>query len=403
MRKMMLKMMFAGAAALALLMGGCMLFDEPGSEVEFDEFGRPMVTLSIFTGDEAPRNMSLDMAQALINYYEVVFNQGGGVFRSVSGPRGKVLTIRLAPQALANAGDAVVFGGYWNKKSDERTLLAVGKVNATNRVNYSNDTNMLAANLNVVAETKAIRFEMQAITTRFDNYTNSSFKFLATLPTNYGTLLNRLFDFEGTGGKVYPFFTLPAAVGTGTLPTFTSTLTFGGITGVEQGIWVMPLTATTAPAPPGGQIDVWSLLMDGDNSVVIMRAAATNPVLLTGGLFPTGGVINITLQPTQRPANRGWVMMVPNFEVRAISDQYDDGLSWSLNNGITFYEPHDNDSATVRTPGDTEPPGWDGYYTFSGADAGSSMGGGIMFLIGDPTQLTASSRAIKIIVVGPNT
>ncbi|MDR0315611.1 MAG: hypothetical protein LBH97_01775 [Treponema sp.] len=428
------KMLIAGAAALALLMSGCMMFEDPAEEAEFDEYGRRVVSLSIFTGDNnSSRNLSLDLAQALINYFEVSFyddGSNGGTagatnsenYKSVSGPRGKVLTIRLRTgQPIGGANRAVVFGGYWNKKTDERTLLAVGEVTGINNVTAADDVNMLTGtgDFVIVANTRAIRFAMTAITTRFDSYTGpgvdsptnrSSFKFSVAPNTGvlagYGYLRHRIFDFNDTGGKVYPYFTLPTAVLPPANPDrYTATLTFGGITtSLAGGIYVNQLTNIALEGTPtvnGGQIDVWSLLMEGDESVTLVRAIATN---IPGTGLPFPATVNITIQPTGRPYREGWVMIVPNFDVRAINDiTRGTGISarepdtWTLSNGITFYEPHDNQSAGEFNE-------TTGVFTPNAAPndtGGSSMGGGILLCIGNPQSVAPTGRAIKIIVVGP--
>jgi hypothetical protein len=86
-------------AILALLLAACD-WEVPTEEepIRYTKDGRQMVSLSIPTddeeltdsGDEASRALTLTLARAGINYYEVVFFDGTDYYR-VAGPKGSIL------------------------------------------------------------------------------------------------------------------------------------------------------------------------------------------------------------------------------------------------------------------------------------------------------------------------
>ncbi|MDR0315613.1 MAG: hypothetical protein LBH97_01785 [Treponema sp.] len=426
--KKMMKMLFVGAAALALLMGGCMLFEPEGPAPEYDEFGNRMVTLTIFTGDEGSRNMTLPIGRVAINYYEVVFH--GAVagdtakYYRAAGPRGKPLTIRLpvglnvgSTNTLLGVGNgSIAFAGTWSRETDEKKLLAVGRVT---HLNYG--IAGLTTNTTITAETRNIRYELVSFETRFDTSPDTSFKITGTgqsplnvrdyetgsTPTlnSLGTSSQLNHKRDADNGDLLPYFRLPKtepeSVGGPLFPsTATTTFTFG--------------LATTGTPPPSDlyvgiktdipldfEFDSYGISTGyKEDGITAVKAVPA------GGLVPPKtniamqGLISIAISTYEPPLNEGFCMLVISFPVKPLNTEAANPADWwTLSNGLYDYELHDNNTvsgADVMAK-DSATTSFTGGPAGSGYSYGASLGGAIMLCVGDPASASVS-RPIKIII-----
>jgi hypothetical protein len=413
------KMLIAGAAALALLMSACMLFDQGEPEPEFDKYGNRLITLTIFTGDNS-RNMTIDTGMVGINYYEVVFSDGvaapATAYYRAAGPRGKTLTIRLPVGFdLLGPTHAIVFGGAWAKQTDERKLLATGIIT---HQNYATGTPLAIAGNNLVtANTQDIRFELAPLDTRFDTSGDSSFKITGTdnhiyIPKGFTTVLdyatnggvtatsaNRLrtpvpqlpHKLDRDTGDLYPYFRLPKAIDkTGsTAATATATFSFGLATTHLPGIH------TSIDA--NFEFDSYAIFTGySEDGLTAVKAVPVAPFAPPQNDAAIPALIPINIAMRSEPLNEGFCMLVISLQVKAISTTNGDGDWWTLSNGMFDYEIHDNNKVTgVSDPlseGTTFAGGNGAGYSY-----GASLGGAIMLCIGEPESST-TSRPIRIII-----
>ncbi|MDR0315612.1 MAG: hypothetical protein LBH97_01780 [Treponema sp.] len=430
------KTFIAGAAAaLVLLMGTCMPFEEPGPVSEFDEFGRQVVTLTILTGDEGrrSRNMTLDTGIVGINYYEVVFYGNSTAtpttynYYRAAGPRGKTLTVRLPVGfPLNSVENAIVFGGAWAKQTDEKVLLATGNITHQNWGGTPATSTPIGTAPTVTTATESIRFELSPLNTRFDTSTTSSFQItgtanhpytedLVTTPitdVNYMTTTAEAatFQYANRIGSVearrqlwhkrdlatmdlYPYFKLPKAIAkapAATAATATATFSYGLNTAHLPGI----RTNISSDFVFDSYAIFTGYKEDGLTAVTAVPGGGLSPTpAKTNVAIPASFPIDIAMR--SEPLNEGFCMLVISLQVKAISTANGDGDWWTLSNGMFDYEVHDNNKVTGAPEYPIEETDFDP--TVTDYSYGASLGGAIMLCIGEPKSST-TSRPIRIII-----
>jgi hypothetical protein len=412
---------------LALVFSACMLFNQdspPDPEPEYDAQGRRLVTLTIDTGDkEAARNMDLTIAQVAVNYYEVVFSDGATVptYYRASGPKGKILTIRLPVdhQLTSDATNAIAFAGFWDRATNDKTLLATGTIVAVRERNASGGWDLLGPNELIKETTIAIQFTLSAIETRFGSRTNNA----AATATNERTS----FQIKAPAAAADPFFpegNYVSGSGRNTTIAHLVTLENNGLTrerpfwrlpsnresGTQLGDSVNPEAAFTYKVQTGHdagiivvldnpdfEFDSWAILTgNADDGITAVQARPKSiggaPInwagWAAGGVYEDDGyvamplgeiLIDIALFP--EPVHQGFCLLVINLPVYAMAANIHNGDLWTLRNGMYDYEIQDN-AITVDNN--------DGYN-----DYGVSLGGALMLCIGDVQSV--NGMAIKIL------
>ncbi|MDR0315614.1 MAG: hypothetical protein LBH97_01790 [Treponema sp.] len=433
------KMYVAGIMALALVFGTCMFFEpDPGDKrevIEFDSQGRRLVTLDIDTGGRDSRNLDLTIAQVAVNYYEVVFFDPliSPDYYRASGPKGKILTIKLPVDfaLTTDATNAIAFAGFWDRSIDDRTLLATGNVIAYRE--DGGDEDVPAVGYPISEDTRAIKFRLYPIETKFGAKTNnavadhSDTSFKITSPDEFKAIEG----FYPAGIYESGYATSGGVVGRNTTIAHLTINENNGITR-ERPFWRLPSKAEGGTyfgndinpqatfeykvgpdheqaihvviANPDFEFDSWAILTDNsDDGLTAVQARpvkigtssaiAWNTIAVPdafGVAYPNGfttplGPIDIEIALYQQPVHKGFCLLVINLPVVAMSPDVPNGELWTLRNGMYDYEIHDNAILSSLPAA--------GYGTTG--DYGVSLGGALMLCVGDVQSVNA--RAIKIL------
>jgi len=218
------KVIFTGLIVfLAFFLASCGgLTSNPDTDkpVQYTEDGRPLVNLSIPTG-EIGRSLTNALAQAGANYVEVVFHDSvGNKYYRTAGYLG--LTISLAVPAGNYSGEAVMLAG----RNSDKTLLATGVITST-----TDTSSTVTAGANIGSTTKSVTFTLVSLTAAL----NADAAIPSFVVTDLGKVdgvtysglftLTNIVDGNFEGNK--PCFQLPT-VATYPVTDIKATLTIGG-------------------------------------------------------------------------------------------------------------------------------------------------------------------------------
>ena len=141
--------------------------------VEYTEDGRPLVQLTVHTGEEradgGARALSTDLAKAAINYYEVLFLNDEKYYHAAAY-KGNPLTLRVPADTYTTDGtgkSAVVLAGVYSG-TGVKTLLAMGKLTDP-------------ADGNIAGKT-SVTFTLTALSTNVTDSPSSTFQVTSGAP-----------------------------------------------------------------------------------------------------------------------------------------------------------------------------------------------------------------------------
>jgi hypothetical protein len=283
------------AIFFAVLITSCVV--DPPEEIEpvlFDQYGRRMINVAIvFSGgnEEQGRALNMDIAQAVINYCEVLVQDQ----RIPNPPRrrttGNINSLYMnLPEYMSfdqsapieNRAKALVFAGYRRvvhkellkdkpDEATEMTLFGVGRVT---------EVGGIPNNLIINPGTTTIRFTMVPLVTKVSDSTDSYFRI--TGPNGYRTEQDNNYGLAPTSIGDVPFFKLPSSTHEDAASPIVATMRIDGIMGPN------PYTGLGfTPLPPHPGDDIYIADSKTQNTQFVFGG---DPVTLTGRLLsPTTG------------------------------------------------------------------------------------------------------------------
>jgi hypothetical protein len=207
------------AVLLASAMVSCDFVEKPNvpggdNIVGYTEDGTPLVSLTI--GVPTGRALTLPLARAGVDYYEVIFRNGTDYYRASWNytQKGKII---IPAVTYASATEAILFAG----RSSDKTLLAVGLIT---------DPPSGAITLT----TTTITFGLTALTTDVKADPDSSFQI--TEPDTHLTadLTTANFPKAKVGNAVYPVFMIPENVDGTIIDPVEASFEVGGISAANN-------------------------------------------------------------------------------------------------------------------------------------------------------------------------
>jgi hypothetical protein len=271
-----------------------------------------MVELTI--GTTAPRALTLALAKAGVNYYEVVFSDGSKYYRTAwhaAQGNGKL----VVPAGIYDtATTAILFAGTYYE--NDRMLLAAG------RMTDPNDGEITTA-------MSSVTFTLYALTSDVtDNGGTSSFKITGPAgPPSWATptAIPTLPVGTGTESFDYPVFEVKLG------DTVTATFTIGGLTNTGAGIVI-----NSSDNKLGSE----GLLLGSfpNNSTgLALKDVAYTPA--SGAPLGAGGVISMDIEGAATtaiadPFVRGYGLLFIEFPVSAIADDVPGRLVWYIRGGL---------------------------------------------------------------------
>jgi len=178
---------------------GTSLANEPNEPVEYTADGRPLVDLTIGTGN-AGRALTQPLAKAGADFYEVTFyDTVGAKYYRASWDFTRNGRIRIPAGDYSDADKAILFAGNYADK----TLLAVGIISA-------NDGSLTIGE--ITPTTRSVTFTLEALLTDVLPSPLSSFKITAPAgPPSYLTSSYTTLNFPKVlfDSKILPMFLVP--------------------------------------------------------------------------------------------------------------------------------------------------------------------------------------------------
>ena len=344
------KMWLGGFAVLLILaMAGCdgLAFGsiKDGDSVQYTEDGRQMVNLTINTG--GARALTQALAQAGINYYEVVFYDGTTYYRT-AGYKGQTLKLWVPPDTYASDSTgkcAVVFAGN-DPGNGDNTLLAVGKLS-------------LPANGIIDGTTTGVTFTLTALTTDVKAAPDTSFVVTNGAPgagDPYGTV-----DYLNTTA---PYFLIDR-----NLTSATATYTIGGMSTsamASGGSGPDMVLGDFVMVKSEGTLASWGLTSTEPTHTLTPVTPGTPAIAPASGAIGTAGELTLTFDT---PNAVGWGYINIDVPVCALATTIPNGTLWHIRGGL---------KNQLADTGST----------------GNSTGGGIILGIGSPSS-------IGITITGP--
>lgn len=332
--------LWLGGIAAVLLLASCEGFFNDGTLVkegivEYTADGQRLVNLSVPTGGTG-LSMTGTIAASGIDYYEVIFENGGNYYRG-AGPKGS--TIRLSvPEGKYDGTvvgkSAILLAGTYNQK----TLLGTGVLTAVDGG---------AISTSIDATTRTVTFDVTALTAVVEKSASSAFAITQATMT---TATNSNFYLSASPQFVY--FKVPTDT-----PSTTATWQITGL------------------AATGSKLEVATPVVTNTSMYELQSTWLTSGVTFDGlvaGDFlnaPTGGAgvgeIKIIIN-TSGLTTSGWSPIAFDIPVHAYAAAAGD--LWHIKSGINY---------RLDTGGTPAPGG------FGGGD-----GSGIMLCVGTEVPLT---------------
>jgi hypothetical protein len=301
------------AVLLASAMVSCDFVEKPdvplSNIVGYTDDGTPLVSLKIKTG--ASRALTLTLARAGIDYYEVVFFDGAKYYRA-SWDYTKTGSIIIPAVNYSGANSAVLYGG----RDEDKTLLAFGTLTNPNIANLVGNT---------------IVFSMVALTTTVtEDGDTSSFKITGpTTPKDYTT--TGILPKVKVNKAEYPVFKVPASADGGTNPAINATFTVANITDAAK----MVVGPVVAPATTAGKVYYATVVAD-TQALISLPSVTNGTVTPAAGTGLTDGVFTITGINTGD--NLGFAKVSIEIPVLAIANTPDANgvgpITWFIRGGM---------------------------------------------------------------------
>lgn len=334
------------AVALLLAMAGCegLAVDSltDSDPVQYTEDGRQMVNLAINTGGGV-RALTTALAQAGVNYYEVVFYDGTNYYRT-SGYKGQTLKLWVPPDTYASDSTgkcAVVFAGN-DPGNGDNTLLAIGKLTTP-------------ADGVITGATASVTFTLTALTTDVKADPGSSFAITTGAPAAgdpYGTV-NYL-------NTTVPYFLVDRDT-----TDAEATYTIGGLNTsamASGGSGPAMVLGDFVIVKSAGILTSWGLTSTEQSHTLAPVEPAATAIAPASGAIGQTGILTLAFET---PDAVGWGYINIDVPVCALAATIPNGTLWHIRGGIS--NQHIDAGATLN-----------------------SLGGGIVLGIGGPNPLTVT-------------
>jgi hypothetical protein len=349
-KDMMKKMRFGGLAAVAaLVLAGCGAIDlDPlaeNSPAEFTKDGRRLVNLTINAGGNA-RALTQALAQAAINYYEVVFyDAAGSQYYRVAGFKGQSLKLSVPAATYDNdssGNKAIVFAGN-DSGNGVKTLLAIGKLSTP-------------SNGVIDPSVANVQFTLTALTTDIKAAAGTTF----AITTGASTTPYSSVNYEGS--------TVPCFYVDANISPATAAFTIGGM-GADATVAV---SGNTHYGDLVISADVVSLTSWGLNStnnevpIAVTEVPGSHSPAAAGAAIGQAGTITVGFNT---PNETGWSFINLDIPVKALHESdVPNGTLWHIQGGL---KNHRIDEGSTVNP--------------------KALGGGIVLGIGSPTSIGIST------------
>ena len=241
--------------------------------VGYTDDGRAIVELELGTGSlSGARGLSSILAQAGADYYEVVFEDSAGIYRT-NWREGKIGKLRVPLANYDNSGVttgtpgtgyAYIFAGRYS----DRTLLGVGKITATSA----------GAGSNVTAAVTSVTFEI----TPFEATVSSNVATSSFVPATFSTYPIKINEIE------VPVFLISDAAAT------TATYKINSLGSLNEAIKANGTGTAGYNSTDISKPFIWD---DGDVNVALLSSVAISTITADGVLPISTSGLTITVTP----------------------------------------------------------------------------------------------------------
>jgi len=319
------KMYFVAAAILlAVLIAGCDVIGAPeapaSSVVGYTDDGQPLVSLNVGISGSDGRALTTTLAQAGVDFYEVIFVKAGTPYR-ISW-RGDTAVGRIVVPTGDYDNTGTEFAYMFAGRRDTKTLLGVGLLTG------ANGTKPTQPATEIVGDTTEVTFTVTALTT--DITATSTFS--AKYNSNASNVTPATITVDKT---VYPIFLFPKST-----TDIVGTFTIGGIdldTGGdhEDSIKIASVTPLTGPKVESKGF-IW---VEGDNKPVglLSSAFAASNWAAVGDSVKNVLTINIT---TDNVDGLGLMYFeIPVYMYSTANGSTPSAITWYIRGGINNQLP----------------------------------------------------------------